>query len=122
MLHLIFDRSIINSSKKSHQMDNKMNYLKLEDDLEATDGGKDQNEIAEWVQEDARFIAYVQNANRNPIPEDPNTDCRPASEWIDSQDFHPNDLIEEACKDLGWYSVPDALNLNLNFQIFNKGA
>ncbi len=93
-----------------------MHYLQLENDLEPSDGGTNQDEISEFIENDQRFIDYVIAVNLHPIPEDTCSECCPSQKWLDRQDFNPNDLIYEACAQLGWDSAPDNLCLKMNFQ------
>lgn len=94
-----------------------MVFLELQEDLEPCDGGEGQREIADWVQASDVWLNHVSEVNENPIPQSDDFEGRPSDEWIDNQTFHPNDLIEEACESLGWLSVPDAVNLMMNFTI-----
>ncbi len=95
-----------------------MTHLKIATThLEPSNGGKDQREIAGWIENDSRFIAYIDQANENGIPANEDDNERPSDEWLDNQNFHPEDLIAEACEVLNWNSVPDSLNLSMNFVI-----
>ena len=90
-------------------------YLVLHTDLEATDGGKDQQEISDWIENDPRWLAYVEQVNLTPIPEDEDCEYCPTEEWLEAQEFVPDDLVSEACEALGWVSTPESLSLNMNF-------
>ena len=96
-----------------------MKYCKLDTYLEATDMGKNQHEIAAYVENTQEWQDYVAKVNQEKIPinmellkEDV---CTPTEEWWDKQTFHADQLIKKACDALQWHSVPQSGGLIYNF-------
>jgi len=92
-----------------------MTTLKLDINLEATDMGSNQDEIADYIMSSEQWLNYVNKVNALEIPASNESDSIPCDEWFDAQDFHPDDLIQEACEKLGWHSVPQVGGLMMNF-------
>jgi hypothetical protein len=89
--------------------------LKLDTYLEASDMGEHQAELAEYVMASSAWNEYVDKVNAADIPSDFDNPNLPSDDWSDSPEFHPNDLLKQACKDLGWHSQPSFGGLSMNF-------
>ena len=81
--------------------------MKLSQYLEATDMGPDQQEIAEWIQSSEKWQSYVESVNRVEIVD--------LKEFLDSQEFHPDDLIPDAIEALGWNYRPSTGGVIMSF-------
>jgi len=151
-----------------------MTTLLLDTYLEATNMGADQEELADYVMNHSKWLAYVEQVNnKGPAAYDATraatdaairdatddatravtdpaayaatdaatdpaaydairaatdaairdaTDAadsedqdKPCISWLDAQDFHPDDLISEACNALGWEGEPQTGGFMLNF-------
>ncbi len=102
-----------------------MNYLHVPtncvETLSVCGGGIDQNEIRDWIENDDRYINYIDSINKTLIPEDPGNKGNPTNGWRSLQSFNPEDLISDACKSLEWLSIPESISLSINFaRIENK--
>lgn len=75
----------------------------------------DWESIASAVEKFPKWLAYVKEVNSQGIPRDPYDILEPLEAWKDKQHFHPNELIPEACRALGWYSVPENSLLEMRF-------
>ena len=94
-----------------------MKKLKVNLHLEANNMGADQGEIAEYVSNHNSWIEYADAINAAGIPANPEDSSLPSDAWLDSQEFHPDELITEACKNLGWHSVPQCGGLGMSFTL-----
>jgi hypothetical protein len=95
-----------------------MKRLILDDHLEATDMGSDQQKIASWVMGSEKWLEYVKLTNKKGV--DTDSDQQPSESWSDSQAFHPDDMITEACEALEWNEVPQSGGLIMNFYLGEK--
>jgi len=81
-----------------------MNIIILETRLESTDLGSNRQELIDYVENHPRWLEFVITENTKGIPTDDGV--YPCEDWFNSMDFHPDDLLTEACESLHWNSVP----------------
>lgn len=83
--------------------------------------GNNQRELSDWVEKDRRWLAFVDNVNTSKLlKKDPDSDY-PTAESLELVhkllEFHPDDLITEACNDLVWVTVPQTGGFEMNFYV-----
>lgn len=97
-------------------------YLRLEIDLEACSMGINQEDIANYIESRSEWLEFVESVNQAPIPAKDLYPLQPTDDWYDSLSFHPDNLIDAACKALGWISTPTEGGLTMNFTAIKEGG
>ena len=97
-----------------------MNML-LNTNLDPVNMGNNQRELSDWVEKDRRWLDFVEKVNTSKILQKDPDSPHPTAESLDliheKFNFHPDDLITEACNDLVWVTVPQTGGFEMNFYV-----
>lgn len=96
----------------------------LNTNLDPVNMGNNQRELSDWVEKDQRWLDFVEKVNASKILQKDPDSPHPTAESLDliheKFNFHPDDLITEACNDLVWITVPQTGGFEMNFYLEEK--